>query len=195
MDYKQYPEQWKQYNERNAKYNIAHGLYDADLNVLFTQVEKLPSGSTYVEVGISEGSAFLAVALFRPDIKCYGIEIEPNIRNGQKAIEDLNIKNVELLLGKGSEEVCKTWDKEIDLIFIDAHHYFPNVFWDYVGWLPHVKSGGKMLFHDYEQSHRPDQVFDVGKAFQIFRGHPKYDIWIPSEDDRISSSIPVITKI
>ena len=191
-EFKRFPEIWESYNKVVSKYKMAIGLYNEDFNILLNEAEKIKPGGNYVEIGVSHGFSLIAVAMFRPDINCYGVEIEIGIKKGHEIIEDNKIKNIELMLGRGAEEVCKEWDKEIDLLFIDAEHYFENLFYDYVGWMPFVKEGHKILFHDYEA---PEEgKFDVGKAMQIFKNHPKYELWIPSVDDMISSSMSVLTK-
>jgi predicted O-methyltransferase YrrM len=186
-----YPEQEKRYNEIVSKYGLSRGLHLGDLTILLNYLEKLESNSNYVEIGVSNGSSIITSALFRPDINCYGIEIE-NDTIATKIITDLDIKNIELYLGRGAEEVCKKWNKEIDLLFIDGEHLFPNIFWDFVGWYPYVKKNGKILFHDFEKS--KESKFEVGKALEVMKGHPKYKIYIPLIEDIYNSSIAILTK-
>ena len=47
-----------------------------------------------------------------------------------------------------SYNVVKTWDKEIDYLFIDGDHNYEAVKQDFTDWFPHVKSGGVISFHD-----------------------------------------------
>ncbi len=189
MDYKEFPERHQFYNEINSKYNISGGLHKEDLFAILTQVEKLSSNSNYVEIGVADGSSILAVALFRPDINCYGIEINPATK-AEQVIKDMDIKNINLLLGRGSEEVCKEWNKDIDLLFIDGEHYVFNIVWDILGYMQYVKKGGTILFHDYEGKEGPK--FEVGKVLEVMRNHPKYNLHILSIEDMISTSIAIL---
>lgn len=191
IKYKEFPKQHSFYNEINGKYNLSHGLYSEDLYTLLTCAEQLKSGSNYVEIGVADGSSILAVSLFRPDINCYGVEINPTTK-AEQVIKDMNIKNINLLLGRGAEDVCKEWNREIDLLFIDGEHYVFNIVWDILGWMPYVKKNGPILFHDYEGKEGPK--FEVGRVLEVIRNHPKYNLYIPSIDDNISTSMAVLTK-
>ena len=188
---KSYPEAWERYCNNCEENNLSQGLHMEDLFILLEESEKIPQGGTYVEIGVSNGSSLLAVSQFRPDVKCYGIEIG-DFSPATQMIAKLDIKNVELFFGKGAEVVCKTWDKEIDLLFIDGEHYFPNIFWDYVGWSPFVKNSGAFIFHDMEPL--ASARFDVAKALQIFLDNPKYTSYFPALQDIISSSMVVVKK-
>lgn len=53
----------------------------------------------------------------------------------------------------------------IDLLLIDAGHHYPQVKADIAAWLPHVKEGGTILFHDYAKAaNAHSQHFEVKKA-------------------------------
>ena len=47
-----------------------------------------------------------------------------------------------------SYNIVKTWDKAIDYIFIDGDHHYDPAKQDFNDWLPHVKQGGIIAFHD-----------------------------------------------
>lgn len=48
-----------------------------------------------------------------------------------------------------SEEVGAAWDRgPIDVLFIDGDHSFEGVTRDVEAWVPHVKPGGLVMFHD-----------------------------------------------
>ena len=50
-----------------------------------------------------------------------------------------------------SEEVGARWDKGlIDVLFIDGDHSFEGVTRDIEAWVPHVRKGGLVLFHDVD---------------------------------------------
>ena len=49
---------------------------------------------------------------------------------------------------KTSQEIAKTWDKEIDVLFIDGDHTYSQVKLDYNNFSPFVKKGGFIVFHD-----------------------------------------------
>jgi len=48
-----------------------------------------------------------------------------------------------------SEEVGAAWDRgPIDVLFIDGDHSYEGVVRDVEAWVPHVKPGGLVMFHD-----------------------------------------------
>lgn len=62
------------------------------------------------------------------------------------------------------------WEKPIDLLFIDGDHSFEGVLKDILTWLPRVKSGSNILFHDY------DSHTGVTEAVDVFIGHGDLEI-------------------
>ena len=46
-------------------------------------------------------------------------------------------------------EAAKEWELPIDLLLIDGDHEYKSVKEDIESWLPKVKNGGSVLFHDY----------------------------------------------
>ena len=51
------------------------------------------------------------------------------------------------IIGKSSDI---GWGETIDLLFIDGDHQYDSVREDLKKWLPRVKVGGKVVFHDYD---------------------------------------------
>ena len=194
MDFnrEKYTKEIEEYGIRNAKYNISRGQGAEDLVVLLSYVDQLPYGATYVETGFCDGSAIMAVALHRPDLQCYGIDIQES-GNYPKAKADLGFPNITFIHGD-STDIAKTWDKPIDLLFIDTgRHMFPQIFYDFAGWYPFVRPQAPILWHDYGEG-LAEGDFEVGKAFNIFRDNPIYKTFIPVRDIGLQSSIAIITK-
>jgi len=189
---KNYTKEWDRYCSINNKYNISRGLNEHDLNCLLHYASEFLSNSVYVEIGVSEGSSISAMAGFRPDINCYGVEIE-GIEKSSNVIKQEGLDNVTLIHG-GSADICKTWDKEIDMMFIDGDHNSPQVFLDVIGWFPYIRSNGVILFHDYETG-KFGRQYDVCDLSKVFKNHNRFKTYIPSEDDCISSSMMIVTKL
>lgn len=47
-----------------------------------------------------------------------------------------------------SKDVAGSWNKPIDLLFIDGDHSFDGCFTDINAWVPFVRRGGVVMFHD-----------------------------------------------
>lgn len=139
--------EWNEFNKMVLENNISNGGNREDFYILLSLALCIPKNGTYIEVGSGTGSFIISVAKLRPDVKCYGIDISVSTKQIELA-EKYNIKNIEFFIGEGAETVCKKWDKETDLLFVDGYHYFPNLFWDYIGWYPFIKTGGRIAFHD-----------------------------------------------
>lgn len=55
-----------------------------------------------------------------------------------------------------STKVGLAWDGDpIDLLFHDADHTYDKVKLDLEAWIPHVKPGGLIVLHDYEDGRHP----------------------------------------
>lgn len=53
------------------------------------------------------------------------------------------------LVGKSSLHAA-TFPFEVDMVWIDGDHSYEGCKADILGWMPHVKDGGIMAFHDYD---------------------------------------------
>jgi len=134
--------------------------------VLYFLASKLRSGSVIVEIGSFMGKSTACFALGRrfDDIKIYAIDTfagnaKDFIRGTQfkgkgffaefrKNLEKLGLyKNIIPVKGL-SQDVGKTWNKSIDLLFIDGSHIYKDVKKDFELFFPWVKPGGLVLFHD-----------------------------------------------
>jgi len=49
-----------------------------------------------------------------------------------------------------SQEVAKTWDKDIGLLFIDGCHWYKEAWADYQNWQKFIPLGGMIALHDYQ---------------------------------------------
>jgi hypothetical protein len=50
-----------------------------------------------------------------------------------------------------SDEVSKTWQSQIDFLFIDGDHSAAQLYRDLVNWVPRVRPGGIVVGHDIRQ--------------------------------------------
>ena len=109
---------------------------------LFDCAVKVPKDGVIVEIGTFKGGSAIIMAEATEAI-VYTIDIE------NQATENIkDYSNIKFIHGD-SEEVSKTWDKEIDMIFIDGSHFYADVRRDITNWLPKLKERGIVCFHDY----------------------------------------------
>lgn len=57
-----------------------------------------------------------------------------------------------------SVDVAHDFNQQIDLLFLDGDHSYEGCRTDVEGWLPHLKSGGLIIMHDYGWAKGVQQV-------------------------------------
>ena len=112
------------------------------------------TAKTIVEIGTFEGrtaadmAAITSGEVFSIDIYkrgrlgiCYGEQIAKLTRNRRK------LGNLHLLKGS-SHDVARTFESEIDLVFVDADHSYNGAKQDWDDWTPKLRRGGFIALHD-----------------------------------------------
>lgn len=136
-------------------------LYTWEVLALQLLAQLLPPGAHCVNIGAGSGTSSLAIVESRPDLVVWTVDINPSsplggLENERNAFEDAGMPCPYQILGD-SKEVGKTWDKGLlDYVFIDGGHVDWEVRGDIAAWLPHVKPGGIIAFHDYGSFFWPD---------------------------------------
>jgi predicted O-methyltransferase YrrM len=87
-----------------------------------------------------------AIDLFEGDGKDYGQGEFQKIF--QSNVDRCGLTKYVTPIKKHSLEVAKTWDKPIDILFIDGSHEYKDVKADFEAFYPHVKKNGIIAFHD-----------------------------------------------
>jgi predicted O-methyltransferase YrrM len=116
------------------------------IKVICRYLRKAPTG---VNIGSGAGTSAIAVLEEVGDITLYDIDLD--LGHGAAALrehgyhEDSRLKRIQ----GDSGEIGLTFEGEIDYLFVDGDHFEPGVRADCKAWLPHMRSGGYVLFHDY----------------------------------------------
>lgn len=143
------------------KLSLAHGfLYPYEVFGLQIAARMLSPDSVIVNIGAGAGTSGLALREAARDAKIYTVDIaeEGNpfggLENERNAFGNPEFNPRQLALPLqihgDSKEVGKSWKEPVDLLFIDGDHSIPGVVGDVRAWIPHVKIGGIVIFHDYE---------------------------------------------
>lgn len=141
-------------------------LYPWEVLVLQVFTRGLSLNAVIVNIGAGAGTSSLAMTEARMDLikSIYSIDIEgiDNPRGSlvgeQHAFAQYNTPLINQILGD-SYDVGMAWDKgSVDMVFVDGDHSAKSVGRDIQAWLFHIKDGGFMLFHDYN-----NRVFHVLK--------------------------------
>lgn len=152
----------------NHFYEDIHGWFDYQ-ELYSWVVDKFPSESKFVEVGVWKGKsvAYMAVEIINSGKKIkfecidnweyvdglqydieksfFGDDIYKEFMNNIRPVSHIvnPIKSI-------SWEAASLYDdKSLDFIFIDAAHDYDSVKKDIIAWLPKIKSGGILAGHDY----------------------------------------------
>lgn len=86
--------------------------------------------------------------------------------------------SVRLVRGWFSESRSHFPDRSIDLLHIDGRHAYEDVLTDYTEWLPTVRDGGVILFHDISEREKGfgvwklwEEIAEPGRSFTFEHGH------------------------
>lgn len=110
---------------------------------------RLPRGAVCVNIGSGAGTSVIAILEERGDITLYDVDLD--LAHGASQLteegyrEDARLHRIQ----GDSAEVGRGFPGYVDYIFVDGDHFAPGVKADCEAWLPHLRSGGFVLFHDY----------------------------------------------
>lgn len=156
------------------------------------RLAKLTKGrAVIVEIGAFRGrsAAFMASGLKYSNTSgtIYSVDLwleEKHMDAYKRGLERLQLNHYTTPIRGASEDIVKTWNKPIDLLFIDGNHSFFHCEQDYELWSPFVVAGGLIAFHDYgnpawEGVHRfvdsiPDgELHCIGVHYTLWSGEKK----------------------
>ncbi|MAZ48616.1 MAG: hypothetical protein CME65_08630 [Halobacteriovoraceae bacterium] len=124
------------------------------------------NSSVIVEVGSWKGKSTINMALANSKAKIYAIDPFTGSQEHQhladhdidtfkaflKNCRDFNVDGQITPLRMNSDEAVSQIEEEIDLLFIDGSHEYPDVKADFENLFPKLKSGGVIAFHDSKWS-------------------------------------------
>jgi hypothetical protein len=163
---------------------------------LYTEmVNRFPSGSKFVEVGLLCGRSFayLATEIVNSgkDIRLTGVdgffwEAEDSIssfKNFKKNLSPVEGR-YEVIRSLSKESASLFADNSLDFVFIDANHAYDAIRDDIMAYLPKMKPDGILGGHDYYAADHPGVVQAVDEIFGD-KAHIRHDIhtwWVEMKD-------------
>lgn len=128
------------YNELDLKANPgAFSTYDAECIV--PEILKLGEGDIYLEVGVDRGKSLSIARMVNDRCRVIGVDLRV----------DPEVPNTEFLRGD-SVDMAKEFTGKISVLFIDGDHSYQGCKRDIEAWLPHMKEGGVIFFHDCDET-------------------------------------------
>lgn len=139
----------------------AHQLADwvksmghAEIDWLRMEALLLPRNPIIINIGAAAGVSTLALLCARPDALIYSCETDPGAGEySSLARAGLDAARV-IRLGE-SAQAGRDFEGEVDFIFVDGGHEVDQVMRDIDAWLPHLRAGGVIAFHDYNNANLP----------------------------------------
>jgi predicted O-methyltransferase YrrM len=137
-----FPEILKKTNHVNAL------LCNEDKRALCEYSALVEDGGVIVDIGTAAGgSAFIMGLSSKPNVKIYTIDPMIN-RDFEENRLALGLGNKVEFINRTSSDAFSTWDKQIDMLFIDGVHNYQGVMNDFKTFGSKVKKGGIVVFHD-----------------------------------------------
>ena len=118
----------------------------------------LPENPRVLNIGSGMGTSALALLEARDDLYIHSIDTEDDshlgsLRREREALQEAELWDTHRIkqIHGDSREVGKTWfNGNLDMVFVDDGHYYEHVKGDIETWLPFIRNGGLMVFHDYK---------------------------------------------
>jgi len=145
-------------------------MTDEDLDWLHQTVLTLPNDAIIVELGSFQGRSTVAMgaACVGTHRHLYCIDKWEGVFPGasgenidaaaafdvfQTNIEHSDLEKFITPIKGTTQDIVGSFSMVIDLLFIDASHFFQDVLDDIVAWTPKVKLGGIISGHDWDRGH------------------------------------------
>lgn len=130
-------------------------VWEEEQELLYDFAAAVPDNGQIVEIGTALGGTAL---LFHQAAGGRGVSITTvDLLHGHRAKSNLANTSVRLLT-RESQQAAELWVPEggglIDLLYVDGDHSFAGAFEDYNRWVPLVRPGGSVVFHDYDPAER-----------------------------------------
>lgn len=137
-----------------------------DMEVMIPELEKLKDNEIYLEIGVDKGKSLrVARTILPPEVVVCGVDLRP----------DPHVERTRFFQGD-SKEIARTWPLwKVSVLFVDGDHSYEGCKADITSWLPHMKHGGVMLFHDCDES-SPGVLWAVSE-FVYTHAVPKFELF------------------
>jgi predicted O-methyltransferase YrrM len=137
-----------------------HGLMTIDELAVLCRMAR--SADSIAELGCYKGRSLIAMGLSNPDAKLYGIDFFGDMSHRgykgstlEETQENLRSRGVKAEFYVGTtDEVADQFDREIDLLHIDAGHSYDECMNDLNNYTPKIIPGGAVCIHDYGQARK-----------------------------------------
>jgi predicted O-methyltransferase YrrM len=145
---------------------MTHAEID-ELKNIVSSIHEVSRTPIFVNIGAGAGTSTIAMLeahpgaiVFSIDIEAKGNEIYTNEHLRLEEWGEPYLRRVKRIWGD-SKLVGLNWPIKVDLVFVDGNHDKNGCASDIRAWIPHIKKGGYMLFHDYGSPNWSDVKVEV----------------------------------
>jgi hypothetical protein len=171
-----------------ASSNAKALLTPGEQKILYELATKVPAGGTIVELGSWMGGSTIMLAAGSesgPKAKVHAVDLfdvvgETSIEYADRVdgvpyflatfrenIRRAGVESTITPVQASSVPAGKAWSgPPIDLLFVDANHYYHAVRDDFLAWAPHCRLGVPIVFHDYGNETAPGVRKFVDRAVE-----------------------------
>lgn len=133
-----------------------------DVDTLRQLVFTLPPSPVVVNIGAGFGTSALTIVEARADAFVFSIDV------CERPDEELHLRQAGLweqhrvvrILGR-SQDAGARWPWPVAMVFVDGDHSQDGVMADARAWLPAIRPGGIIAFHDYGRASLPSVAWGV----------------------------------
>lgn len=131
-----------------------HMLSREEVDVIADVAAKLPQGAVVVNIGAGVGTSCVAFLEAHPTCVVFSIDKRPKPEEIE-AVRQAGFGGRHFRVMGHSAEIGRRWPLPAHAVFVDGAHDDGGVTADIRAWLPRVKRGGYILFHDYHHPNLP----------------------------------------
>src|SRR6185369_866039 len=121
---------------------------ELDMAAIWHDVADLEPWQVIVEIGVRYGKSLCSMALMAKEgVQIYGIDVE-DLAGRKTFWYRSKLDTVAHFIHAPSAVIGNIWGPPIDLLHIDGDHSLNGISNDIYFWVPKVKKGGSIFFHD-----------------------------------------------
>jgi hypothetical protein len=143
--------------------HIPSSVFEPEQEMWWRKLKDLPGNPVIVDFGTGHGKSTASLALACPQGTVYTFDPGLPYINAGCSPSQYEAETNKFILDTGAinfvftpeSSLEKPWDKEIDVLNIDSDHTYETSKAEILRWIPFVKVGGIVFFHDYEHPRCP----------------------------------------
>ena len=146
------------YDTRQLSYRLASSfgyLTHAEVTLIKDLAKYIQPNGLCVNIGAGSGTSIIALLEERPDLMVYSVDLTDN---GQAQFREAGMEQrIIPIIGDSKQIDFSLYSTEpISWLFVDGGHLEFEILGDIYKWIPRMKHGGIVLFHDYDSPNWSD---------------------------------------